>query len=211
MSTNVRVKLTDVRLSYPSLFQKGEYEGSETKYGATFLIEPGAQVSLIKEIQEAMVTAGESLWGEGKIPKKVTICLHDGDDKVDPETGEIKDGYEGMQYLSARTDVRPQVVDRSRNPVTEEDGVFYAGCHVIAYIDIWAQKEYGGKINASLRGVQFYRDDAPFGAAPMSVDDFDEIGEEAVGNMFSDLTDENGGPVEPPKQIKKGALSSFLN
>lgn len=81
-------------------------------------------------------------------------------------------------YVSARSKTRPSVFDQQRQELTESDGKPYSGCYVNASIELWAQdNDFGKRVNAQLRGVQFLRDGDAFGggARPADADEFDEI------------------------------------
>lgn len=108
------------------------------------------------------------------------ICFIDGDAKAEYE------GFEGNMALSATNRQHPTVVDKDRSPLTEADGVVYAGCYVNAVVEIWAQdNQWGKRINASLKGVQFYADGNAFaGGGVASVDDFEDISEGAEAEEF---------------------------
>jgi hypothetical protein len=82
--------------------------------------------------------------------------------------------------VSARSATRPLVIDKDKSPLTEQDGKPYAGCFVNASVELWPQdNNYGKRVNASLRGVQFFRDgDAFAGGGAASEDEFDDL---AVG------------------------------
>jgi hypothetical protein len=100
------------------------------------------------------------------------LCLHDGDAKSGYE------GFEGNLFISARSKVRPSVFDGQRNELTEADGKPYSGCYVNVSLELWAQdNQFGKRINAQLRGVQFLRDGDAFsgGTRPADADEFDEI------------------------------------
>jgi len=70
------------------------------------------------------------------------------------------------------------VIDGDKTILKEESGRPYSGCYVNANIEVWAQdNSFGKRINAQLKGVQFYRDgDAFSGSAPSSPDEFDDVG-----------------------------------
>ena len=165
------IKLRNVRLSFPSLFQKASFNGEEgSKYEATFLI-PKSDKKTIKavqmEIKRAIKESGL------KIPRD-KLCLQDGDDSE-------YDGYEDHMSFKATSKRRPMVLDRSKDPLTEEDDVVYAGCYVNANVSLWVQNNsFGKRINGNLHGVQFVRDGEPFGGGgpATSADDFDELDED---------------------------------
>ena len=163
-----KIKLENVRLSFPSIFRRAVFEGDEGKYEATFLIPKDD-----KKTKKALDAAIEAAIAEAKVKvPKDKYCLKDGDESE-------YDGYEGNWSLKAANSKRPTVINRDKSPLTEEDEVIYAGCRVNAIIDIWIQNnKWGKRVNANLYGVQFLADDTPFGQGPVDVtDDFDELDE----------------------------------
>lgn len=166
-----KIKLNNVRLSFPSLFRKAVFSGEETKFEATFLLSKKTQADKIKEIESAISTLMKETLKSKLGPDKV--CLKDGDDFEYV-------GYAGHMSLKASSNKRPLVIDRDKSQLTEEDGRLYAGCRVNATIELWAQNNtYGKRINANLLAVQFYKDDEPFADGEKgSVDDFDAYDDE---------------------------------
>jgi hypothetical protein len=167
-----KIKLNNVRLSFPSLFRKSVYNGEETKFEATFLLNKKTQGDKIKEI-EAAITASVKDNLKGAKLGADKICLKDGDDFE-------YTGYAGNMSIKASTNKRPLVIDRDKTPLSETDNRIYAGCRVNATIELWAQNNtYGKRINANLLAVQFYKDDEPFADGEKgSVDDFDAFDDE---------------------------------
>ena len=163
----MKIKLNNVRLSFPSLFQKAVFEGEATKYEATFLINKEEQPALVKEIREAIAKMVKSELKGAKIPDH-KLCLRDGDETE-------YDGYAGHFSLKASNKKRPTVLDRDRSPLTEDDEKVYSGCYVNAIVSLWAQdNQFGKRINATLMGVQFFKDGQPFeGGRTADTDDFD--------------------------------------
>ena len=82
-----------------------------------------------------------------------------------------------VEDAPTRAQGRPLVIDADKSPLTEQDGKPYSGCYVNASIELWAQdNNYGKRVNASLSGVQFFRDgDAFAGGRAADVDDFDDV------------------------------------
>lgn len=167
------IKLKGVRLSFPSLYEKASFNGEEgKKYEATFLI-PKSDTAFRKAIDAEMARLAKE---EGvKIPPPDKLCIRDGDDSD-------YDGYADHWSLKASCTGRPTTIDRSKNAVAESDEVFYAGCYVNASVDLWFQNnQFGKRINANLRGVQFVRDGEEFGRGRTdATDEFDDISDEQV-------------------------------
>ena len=173
----MKVKITNARLSFPDLWKAASFNGSEPKFGATFIFPKGGKTeALVADAIEAVATEKWGAKAPGVLRElrgKDRVCIKDGD-------GKNYDGYEGMSYVTTSSKTRPMVIDRDRSPLTEEDGRPYAGCYVNASIDVWAMdNQYGKRVCASLVGVQFVKDgDAFGGAASASVDEFEDLGME---------------------------------
>lgn len=167
--TEMKIKMQNVRLSFPSLFRRAVFGGEETKFEGTFLIDKSEGAAKITEI-EAAIEGMLKEKNKGKPLPADKVCFKDGD-TID------YDGYAGNMSIKASGSKRPVVVGTDKAPLTEDDGKIYAGCYVNAIIELWFQdNQFGKRINANLLGVQFVKDGAPFGdGVTASVDDFDEL------------------------------------
>lgn len=172
----MKIKLSNVRLAFPALFEAKTVNGEGAPaFSASFLLSPDHPA--IAQLKEAFEKMGQEKWGakwptvKKTIEAKDAFALHNGDSKAEYE------GYEGNFFISARNKTRPVVLDRDRTPLVEADGKPYAGCYVNASIELWAQdNNYGKRINASLRGVQFLKDGEAFaGGGIASADEFDDL------------------------------------
>lgn len=172
----MKIKLQNVRLAFPAIFEAKTVNGEgDPAFSATFLMAPDHPA--IEKIRAAFEKLGKEKWGarwatvKKEIETKDRLALHDGDTKADYA------GFEGNMYISARNRTRPLVIDRDKSPLTMADGKPYAGCYVHASIELWCQdNNYGRRINASLRGIQFYKDgDAFSGGGAASEDEFEDI------------------------------------
>lgn len=171
------IKLENVRLSFPHLFQPHAMEeAQEKKYGATFILDNEQHGKLLDQIEATIDRLALDHW---KKKMHFKSCLRDGNEKPN------MDGYgDGCMFISASRKTRPAVVDRQVNPVTEEDGVIYAGCYVNATVRLWVQdNKWGKRVNAELRAVQFVKDGDSFGAGPVDAEnEFEAIAGEDTGS-----------------------------
>jgi len=175
----MKIKLTNVRLSFPSLFSKAKFNDVETKFEATFLLHKEQQADLIKKLESSIDKIAAEHF-KGKVPKGLKLCIADGDEKD-------YDGYENHMSFKAASNKRPTLIDRDKTPLAEEDGVLYAGCYVNAIVDFWVQdNQYGKRVNSNLLGVQFFKDGDEFGAGDTTdvASDFD---------AFDDFEDDDDG------------------
>lgn len=175
------VKIRNARLAFPALFQPKAFNGEgKPAFSASLILDP--KHPAVKEIEAAINEVAKAKWANkaDAILKQLKatdkLCLHDGDTKAQ------YDGFPGNLYVSARNPAKPLVVDADKTELAEADGRPYAGCYVHASIELWAQDNgYGKRVNATLRGVRFYKDgDAFAGGAPASEDEFDEFDDEGA-------------------------------
>ena len=171
-----KIILKNVRVSFPSLFKKGSFNGEETKYEATFLLNKEEHADSIAEIKAQIADLVKVNLKGAKVPAD-KLCLRDGD--------EVEyDGYAGCYSIKCSTKKRPIVIDRDRSPLTEDDNKPYGGCYVNASIDFWVQNNaYGKRVNSTLLAVQFAKDGTPFAdGSTGDVNDFDMLDDD---DMFA--------------------------
>lgn len=182
------VKIKNCRIAFcQNLFTPGVVEtGQEPRYNSTFLI-PKSDNEQIKAVRAVIQNVAAEKWSNkgaqllDALQKQDRICLHDGDIKAQ------YDGFDGCMYISASNRIAPKVLDRDKTELSKDSGRPYAGCYVVCSLDIWAQdNQYGKRINATLRGVQFVKDgDAFVGSGPVSDDEFDDLSD--LGENSGDL------------------------
>jgi hypothetical protein len=180
------VKLKNVRISFPNLFEAKAVNGEgEPKFSAAFVIDPGSENH--KALTAAMNEIAKEKWGakaEGilsELKSKGRVAFKESPLSKD---GEVYDGFEGKYALNASNAARVAVIDRDTTPLTPQDGKPYGGCFVDVSVDLWAQdNSWGKRINAKLRWVQFRSDgDAFSGGAPVGQDEFENIAEGATAD-----------------------------
>lgn len=161
-----KMMLKNVRLSFPSVFRKAEFDGNVGKFEGTFLFDKSdtKTKAMLDEAIEAAIAEAKV-----KVPSDKR-CLKDGDESD-------YDGYADHWSFKAASSKRPTVIDRDKTPIVEEDEKIYAGCYVNAVVDLWIQNnKFGKRVNANLYGIQFVKDGEPFGLGATDVsDDFDDL------------------------------------
>lgn len=165
--------LKNVRLSFPSLFNKAVFEGEATKYEGTFLIHKDDQAKLIDDINNRIDTFLEEKFGKGKVPKSIKRTVLKDGDETDYE------GYDNhMAFKAGSATRRPTVIDRDKSPLVEGDDKPLAGDYVNAVVGLWySDHPKGGKqVLGNLMGVQFVKEGERFGSGDVDVmSDFDEL------------------------------------
>lgn len=180
----MKLRLNNVRLAFPNIFEPQVSEDGKASYGATVLLDPNdPQIKAINATIEAV--AKEKWTSKADVMLKQIraadkTALHNGDTKAQYA------GFEGTMFVSARNPVRPTALDADKTPLQATDGRIYAGCYVNAVLEFWAQDNgFGKRVNATLMGVQFFRDgDAFSGGGAASNDDFDDVTSGAESGDF---------------------------
>jgi hypothetical protein len=176
-SKRIKIRVENVRLSYPELFEATEYE-DKWAYRASLIVCKKTQKDLIKKIQSSEKELIKEMGIDHEEESLKYMGLRDGDeDKPD------KDGYENTMYLSSKRNKdkgRPTLVTRGRKEVESNDGLFYAGCYVNAIVEICLKKN--AKKNQSLiftelKAVQFFKDGDSFEGTIVKAHEFDEFDE----------------------------------
>jgi hypothetical protein len=123
-------------------------------------------------LRKAIEIAAVEKWGNDKAkwPKPLRNPLRDGDEKSD------LNGYAGHYFVAASSQkMRPGLVDRHRQPITEESQ-FYAGCWAMATVVAFAYDKAGNRgVSFSLQNVMKVRDDEAFSGRRRAEDDFGDI------------------------------------
>ena len=165
----MKIQLPNVRLSFPSLFAHGQFNGESTgKFEATFILDAKDHSKVIDQLNAQIKRLVKEELKGGKLGDD-RICLKDGDELDRPE-------FEGKFTIKSSTKKRPMLINRDKTPIVEEDNIVYAGCYVNAIVSLWAQNNgYGKRINAQLDGIQFVRDGEAFGDGGISADAFDDF------------------------------------
>jgi hypothetical protein len=184
-----KVRLVDseqfpCRLAFTQhLFEAGTVGGEgKPAHSVTFLIPRDHPVNA--ELEAAEEAVAKEKWG-AKAPailKQIRAAgkgvIKDGDLKASYA------GFEGNNFVSARSDKRPNVYHSDGSQLTESDGVIYSGCYGHGIVEVWAQdNQYGKRINAQVTGVAFSRDGDSFGggATPATADDFADLNAAGAG------------------------------
>jgi hypothetical protein len=176
--SNNEIRLENVRLAFPKLWTAEPFAGGNdpTPYFSASFILPKDHPQA-KALDAMMVRLANEKWGtRGPAVLKAAkamgkVFYRDGDTKAEYE------GFEGNNYVSARSKTRPTILDGMRQTTTEADGIVYGGCYVNVIISCFAYIKGNNGLGAGLKGVQFRAKGDAFsgGGIPADADDFDEI------------------------------------
>src|SRR3954462_3298554 len=157
IQTSARIKLNDVRLSYPSLFRKTVHPqagpDAKLRYEATFILDKDQHKEEIELIKSSIATLIED---NKKSANKLKICFRDGDDSD-------KEEYKNKYTIVARSENKFPIVGKDgKTPIEENDSIFYAGCYVSSYISLYLYDKISTGISANLLALQFRKDGPSF-------------------------------------------------
>lgn len=175
------VHFTNIRLSFPNLVEPQKQptpEGGERiSYNAAFLMLPN-DPNFARFMQVVNTIAVEK-WDKQAATMLAYIqnngknrCYAMGEEKVNSKTMLPYDGYPGHIVISAGNKMMPQMVDEQGNVVDPANTMacqaiarkLYAGCRVNVALKPWCQEnKHGRAIRCELVGIQFAKDDTPFG------------------------------------------------
>lgn len=185
------VVLKNVRLGFPKLWKaEAATDEATPKFGASFIIEESSAEykANVKACEAAVAYVAKKRWLEKH--EKITSAIErkrkafrDGDGETNEE-GDTYTGFADSMIVAAKNNKRPQILNRDKTPLAEEDGVIYAGCYVDAVVSFYttADKKQGGNgLFASIEIVRFRKDGEPFGAGKLDADDYlDDLDDDDV-------------------------------
>jgi hypothetical protein len=175
------------RLSFCALDKPRTYKDGDPRYEATVIFAPDSDAA--KDVRAAIKKVAEDKWGE-KAGARLKKLVDDGKlcHSTKPRTdrdGEVYAGFAGNEYIAGGNKSKPTIVNRRREPIAPGDDQFpYSGCHVVARYDLWAQDDDDAvRINGTLLGVQFVKDDEAFGGGNRKAkpEDFADLGDDEAG------------------------------
>ena len=175
------IMIKNARLSFPEIrTPKALNEGQAPKFSCNLLLDKENDKAQIASFKKAIKEAALNAFSQ-QIPAGLAMCLGDGNSKS-------YDGYENAMFISCASRLRPQIIDRDRTPLVEEDGRPYAGCYVNAAISLWVMdNKYGKRVACNLNALQFSKDGETFGAGGIKVEAvFDDIQSEQDADVESE-------------------------
>ena len=165
------------RLSFPCLDEpKLGPDGTGKLKWSLRMVFPKTMSEADQKLFEALSVgcrqAAIDFWGQGNIPDNLKKPKKDGDSSK-------YENEKGNWIMNARTDQSPTVCDEKRNEMKDPQAIkkkFYAGSWCRASVLVGATKKAGNPaVYLILRGVQWLKDDKPYGNATNALDDFSPV------------------------------------
>ena len=141
-----RIKLEKAILTWPYLHRKQTYEGVETKFKGTFLMDKSDPViGIIRSV------CLEKIKEKGVKVKPENWCIKDGDEYDDEH-------YHGKFVLTAGSHTKPILLDQKGTIVSVDDGEFYPGVIVDALVSFWVNVKGSNRVVGELHLVRKVED-----------------------------------------------------
>lgn len=165
------IRTCPVRLSFPSLFSKTSFEGSEPKYSTVLLFPRGADMTVLYDA--AKKTAADAFAGKSG-------GLHN-PFRDQGEKGHVG-GYEkGAIFMTVSSKQRPGIVGPDGKPLVDEEDV-YAGCWALVTVRPFSFDAKVKKgVSFGLQNVQKIADDEPFAGGASAEEEFEAIDTSLTG------------------------------
>ena len=168
---DTRVATNEGRLSYAHVTEKASIGGGPERYSTAFLFpkSDAETKKLLEEAIDAAIEAGIHTKFGGKKPdkKSLTLPIHDGDEKDDPN-------FAGMYYFNCNSQQKPQIIGPDKMPITDETEV-YSGCYAKVSISLYAFNHAGNRgVACGLGNIMKVEDGEPLGSFTSAQDDFED-------------------------------------
>jgi len=184
MANTDRITILGGILSYPNLYSKEKYEGTETdNFSASIILPPGHEA--IEQIYEMGNQLAIDTLGKANVPKRLWESA-----RCSFKPG--RDEFEDHMILKGTNRKRILTIDRAKNQVGLDDGedqyngIFYPGCTVNFQVDFWMQAARKD-VRANLYCVQFVGDGERLGGSGPDADS-------VIGDM-PDMPDDDEGSL----------------
>ena len=175
--SDTAIRLGEVRFSYCNVFSKRQNpDGTQGKYGCCVIIPKSntGAVNLFKQAYENAKLVGKTTkWG-GKIPPKVQLPLHDGDEER-PDDPTVANSY----YFNCSSNSAPGIrfKDESGEVVEAlDDSEFYSGAFGAVTVNLFPYAANGNVgVGVGLNNVIKLRDGEKLGGGRSADADFADL------------------------------------
>ena len=209
---SISIVTPEGRASFPKLATVDQYG----KYGVAILLPKSDPkvVAFVKELKEAVTKEATAVAGAAGLPAAMAEfgAFKDGDDTTAFKTYRAE--YAGHWVLNTNRKAdfgKVCCVNRSKQPIDPSE--IYAGCNVLAYIDVYGYK-FGAKKSVSV-GIQHIMktgENTPFASTGVAVEDaFSDLDIPAEGTGANIATVDAVAAEVPPTAPGTGPQSPPSN
>lgn len=195
MAERMKVTSPPFRVSFPAVFEKHGFDGSDPKYSVVMLFYPDkmndADKAKFKAMRGLLDAACRDKFGKPFVEMKKSSTfkrgIRDGAEKPD------LDGYgEGCVFATASSKMQPGIIDRDRDPIlsTEE---FYPGCWARATLTAYGYDNKSKGVAFGLQNLQKLGDDESFSGRVDADKDFENDEDKAWAQDGDDAAPASDG------------------
>lgn len=172
------VRLGPVRFSYANVFRpRNNPDGTPGKYSVCVIFpkDDTETYDLFKKAYTNAVALGKtSKWG-GKVPGKVQLPLHDGDDERPDD-----EAFKNCWFFNCNSTNKPGVRIREAGVISEplDESEFYSGCYGAVTVNLFPYSSSGNVgVGVGLNNLIKTEDGEHLGGGRSADVDFDDMGE----------------------------------
>lgn len=177
VKTRKLIALNNVRLSYPSIWQKKVWPNAKNdpKFEATFILNKEKNAKEIAEIKDEINYLLQA--NNIKILSKKNHFFKDGDAEIDGI--EKREEYKNSYTAKTISYNKIPIINKNKTPVTESDDLIHGGCYVNAWLELKAFHNLDQGVNAYVRTIQYRSAGERFGGGlPVNLDEIPFIQDE---------------------------------
>ena len=171
MARGKKVVTPPFRVSFPAVFEKRGFEGSEPKFSLTAVFDPSSfgkgEAAAFKMMQAIAEAAAKEKFSKPLSDPSLRAPFRDGAEKAHLE------GFgEDLIFCTLSTKMRPGLIDRDRQPIMDEE-LFYAGCYARATVTAYAYANVSKGVAFGLHNIQKLGDGENLTGRVAAEEDFD--------------------------------------
>lgn len=174
--SDTSLRLGPVRFSYVNVFTpRRNPDGTPGKYGVCVIL-PKSDKEAYRMLTQAYENAKElgktNKWN-GRVPAKVSLPIHDGDEEKPDDMA-----FKGCWYFNCSAQNKPGVCVREAGMVTDafDDNDFYSGCYGAITVNLYPYNSNGNVgVGIGLNNVIKTEDGEKLGGARSKEADFGDL------------------------------------
>lgn len=174
--SDTSMRLGPVRFSYANVFRpRNNDDGTPGKYSLCVIIpkEDTEAYGMFKKAYENAVALGKLTKWNNRVPAKVTLPLHDGDEERPDDAA-----FQNCWYFNCSSKSKPGVRIREAGIIAEalDESEFYSGCYGAVTINLYPYNTNGNVgVACGLNNVIKTEDGQPLGGGRTAEADFGDM------------------------------------
>ncbi len=153
MARGNKIVTPPFRVSFPAVFEKRGFEGSEPKFSVCAVFDPSSwsptEAEAFQALKQIAEDAAKDKFNKGLSGNPALRSpFRDGAEKAHLE------GFgEGLIFCTLSSKMKPGLIDRDRQPIIDEED-FYAGCYARATVTAYGYSNVSKGVGLGLHNLQ---------------------------------------------------------